>query len=633
MTVLRPYQSSGIDAARKLVAQKKKRILLVAPTGAGKCLALGTLVLMRDGTTKRVEDVEVGDLLMGPDSRPRTVLSTCRGEDEMFEIAPVTGEKWACNSVHVLTLVHSTTGEIVDIPLDEYLKMAKSWRHVWKQFAAAVEFDADERLPVDPYLRTGFAVNPLGRGEYAGFELDGDGRFLLGDFTVTHNTVIASAIIHGAVAKGSRTLFLAHRRELIVQTANKLNDLGVDHGIIMAGERLQPWHACQVASIQTLKNRRDVLRDIDLIFIDEAHHGAAATYQDALAMFPNATVLGLTATPWRQDGKGLADIFEEHVLVATPAELRDQGFLVPVGGGVYQSGDLDAMATRGGEFTAKAVAEYGDNPRIAGNVVDEYIKHAMGKRGIVFAPSVASSQAIAQMFREKGVPAEHIDGETHTKLRDAALARMRSGETLVICNCNVLTEGFDAPALEVCMLARPTLSLGLYLQMVGRVLRPSPGKTHALIHDHAGLLAMHGHPYLTRDYAPEETTSVNAAKKTTNMKPRTCEKCGSILAQSPCAVCGFAPSNAQLVMDINATRVTIDETKFAAPAKAEDKAKKKAALARKFEALSYEEKHAAFLRFVEKHGPKRAMRVYWWYSGETAWAPRSWLSNTGSSTT
>ena len=434
-------------------------------------------------------------------------------------------------------------------------------------------------------------------------------------------TVVASSIIRSAVEKGSRVLFLAHRRELIQQTADKLNRFGVRHGVIMAGQRPALQHACQVASVQTLARRRDVLKTVDLIFFDEAHHAAAGSYTDVLEWFPQARVVGLTATPWRLDGRGLADVFDAHVVVSTPRELKEQGFLVPVGGWEFEAIDTSRARVQRGDYAAKDLAEEALKPRVIGDVVEEWMRHAEGKRTVVFALNIEASKLMAQRFREAGVAAEHIDGEMPTVERDAVLRRLRSGETRVVCNCNVLTEGFDCPELEVCVLARPTLSTALYLQMVGRVLRPAPGKVAARIHDHAGCLAAHGAPFAARDFSPESSSKGERepVQDADTRARNVCPSCKSVRSGYPCDNCGFHPTPEEL-------KIEFEEAAHARAIVEEDspEAKKQQALALKFKHTTHGERRAFFERMVTKYGPKKAIGVYRWWSGETAWPPREW---------
>ena len=433
-------------------------------------------------------------------------------------------------------------------------------------------------------------------------------------------TVVAAEIIHRAEERGSRTLFLAHRRELIVQTSDKLQRFGVRHGIIMAGQPRALQHLVQVASIQTLAHHQDILSKVDLIFFDEAHHAAAGSYTKVLEWFPQARVVGLTATPWRLDGRGLADVFDGHVLVRTPKQLRDEGFLVPVGGWEFEAIDTSRARVQRGDYAVKDLAEEAGKPRVVGDIVEEWQRYAEGKRTVVFCVNIETSKLVAEKFRAAGVAAEHIDGEMATRERAAIVARLRSGETRVVCNCNVLTEGFDCPELEVCVLARPTLSTALYLQMVGRVLRPAQGKTGARIHDHAGCLAAHGHPYANRDYSPEVSTRGERQTLDADTRRRNrCPSCKSERAGYPCDNCGFSPTPEEL-------KIEFEEAAHARAIAEENspEAVKQRGMAAQFARKSYEERRAFFERQVEKHGPRKAIGVYRWWSGETAWPDRGW---------
>lgn len=451
-------------------------------------------------------------------------------------------------------------------------------------------------------------------------------RVLLISPTGSGKTVLAADIIRSAVGRGSRTLFLAHRRELIHQTADKLASFGVRHGLIMAGERMALQEPAQVASIQTLARRRDALRQVDLVFFDEAHHAAADTYQQVLEWYPGARVVGLTATPWRQDGRGLADVFDASVVVTTPRQLRDEGYLASVGGWTYEAIDTSDARVRGGDYEASSLRAAAMSKRVLGDVVEEYLRHAAGRRAIVFAVSVEASEKMAEGFKAAGVPAEHIDGETPRELRDATLARLRRGETLVVCNCNVLTEGFDCPELEVAVLARPTLSPALYLQMVGRVLRPAPGKAGARIHDHAGLLAAHGHPYADRYYEPAPGESVNAGRDTSSdAVEKKCPACKSIRVGWPCECCGYSPTPAELQVEEEVVARAIEADAVAA--QVAQKTAKQKELAAKFRLTSQLEREQFYFRMARKHGPRKAVGVYRWWSGETAWPDRAWRSH------
>lgn len=375
------------------------------------------------------------------------------------------------------------------------------------------------------------AVTELRRKAAAGVR-----RLLLVSPTGSGKTVMMADIIHGAVARGTPTLFVAHRRELIKQTSEKLDTIGVDHGIVMAGhERQRPEQLVQVASVQTLARRTKP--PAGLLIIDEAHHARAESYQALIEHYAPAPVLGASATPWRTDGKGLKKLFDDIVVAATPRLLIEQGHLVPFDGFGFENPALEDVASVGGDYDALELAERMNTKKLVGGIVERWLETANGLRTVAFAVDVKHSQAIVEGFRAWGIAAEHLDGETPTDERDAILARLKSGETTVVSNCAVLCEGWDCPEAEVCILARPTKSVVLYLQQAGRVLRPSLGKKVARIHDHAGCMVHHGLPDEDRDYSLEADTKKRAFKTGIQQCPECLRMCSAL--EIRCKGCGY----------------------------------------------------------------------------------------------
>jgi DNA repair protein RadD len=386
----------------------------------------------------------------------------------------------------------------------------------------------------------------------------GNRRVLMVSPTGSGKTVTAREMIRGAVAQGGAVLFLAHRKELIDQASKHLDHVGVDHGVLMSTHpRSAPWAPVQVASIPTLARRLDNLPRATLVVVDEAHHARATTYSEVLAHYPDAPVVGLTATPWRLDNKGLGELFQDVVVVTSPRQLISEGYLVPYTGFAYDVPDLRGVKKSHGEFDQHSLELVMTRQKLAGNVVDRWLQHCAGKRTAVFAVSVAHSQQLVERFRAAGAAAEHLDGTTPRLEREAILARLAAGETQVVCNVNVLTEGYDCPGLEVCVLARPTLSVALYLQMVGRAMRPAclgcfrylhPKADHcescgsvevkrlARIHDHAGCIMKHGMPDAERDYSLAADPKTRPAAEA----PRMCKRCFAWYGGSPkeCPSCG-----------------------------------------------------------------------------------------------
>lgn len=364
--------------------------------------------------------------------------------------------------------------------------------------------------------------------------------------TGSGKTTIAAEMIRGALGRGGAVLFLAHRKELIDQCSARLDTVGVEHGVIMAGHRrVAPGCPVQVASIPTLTRRLDRMPRATLVIVDEAHHARAGTYASVLSHYPTAPVIGLTATPWRLDNRGLGELFQDLVVASTPRELITAGHLVPFTGFAYDCPQLDKVKKVGADYNQHGLELVMGRAQLAGNIVEQWLQHCAGQRTVVFAVTVAHSKDLVQRFQAAGVRAEHLDGTTPTHEREGILSRLKSGATHVVSNVNVLTEGWDLPELEVCVLARPTLSVGLYMQMVGRGMRPAAGKGVLRIHDHAGCILRHGLPDQDRDY----TLSRDPKKKSDRLvlpPVRTCGQCFAIYpaASRACPSCGYENESA-----------------------------------------------------------------------------------------
>lgn len=361
-------------------------------------------------------------------------------------------------------------------------------------------------------------------------------------------TVMFSEIIRLAVERKRRVVVLAHRKELIDQTLDKLLAFGVFAGVIMANDsRTDPYFDVQVCSIQTLARRigpsdtyprLDRIPPADLVIIDECHHAPSDSYRKVLAAWPDAVVIGATATPWRVDKIGLSGLFDDHVLAATYTELQAIGALVEADYFAYDAPDLHDVPIVAGEYNQRKLALATNTKVLVGSVVKEYVTHALGRPGLVFPVNIDHSKSLVQEFQSVGVRAEHLDCNTPKLERERIINGLRTGAITVVSSVGVLTEGFDAPCAEVCMLARPTMSLALHLQMIGRVMRPSPetGKKNALIHDHSGGLLRHGLMEEPRDYSLTTTP-----KRVRDL--HTCPICsaifGAIRPDGTCPKCGF----------------------------------------------------------------------------------------------
>ena len=349
----------------------------------------------------------------------------------------------------------------------------------------------------------------------AAIGMQGHQRVLLQAPTGAGKTVVASEIMRSAYAKNSRTLFIAHRRELIYQCSEKLQLFSIPHAVVLPNE---PWsdETILCGSIQSfsrrVQNKRLDLEGVKLIIVDEAHHARAKSYQRIVEACPEAVVLGITATPIRGDGKGLGNMFSELVQTPTISELTEMGYLVPARYFAPTQPDLSGVRVRMGDYVESDLEKAMDKPQLVGDIVEWWGRIAPGKKTLVYASSVNHSKHLNTAFNKVGVGSHHLDGSTPNEERDEAVAAFRRGELQVLCNCMLFTEGTDIPDVEAIVLARPTKSIGLYLQIAGRGLRPADGKGECLLVDHAG--AVHEHGFVTDwEEWTLETDKGKAAKK------------------------------------------------------------------------------------------------------------------------
>lgn len=759
---LRDYQQNAVDAVRMAFRTKQDPVLFVLPTGGGKCLGAGTPVLMFDGTVQPVEHIKVGDLLMGPDSKPRRVLSLARGREMLYRVTPTKGDAYVVNESHILSLKRTAersdpkypsqrrAGEIVNIGVLDYLARSKSFKHIHKGWRAAVDFpehsgpsllepyflglwlgdgtstlaeittgdvetieyvegfaarigmatvtrhnshnslaikiigeahtgrggtaimnelraldlirnkhipqrfknasrqdrlellagliDTDGhytgkgyditlgnerlmddlifvarslgfsaykapsrktchnngvtgdywrccisgdvhripcRLPrkmakpreqIKNVLVTGIAVEPIGEGDYYGFEIDGDHLFMLGDFTVTHNTYTFSYIAANAAEKApvaatmEYIVIVVHRKELLLQASGALRNLGIDHGLISPHFSPSPHKRIQVASIDTLLIRlKKRPMKVRLLIFDEAHHVVAdnkwgRTYEQ----LGKPPTLGVTATPVRGDKKGLGShaggIFRAMVLGPSIAELIERGMLInPIVYTSLEAPDLTGLKTNSeGDFNLKDLAARVDKPKITGSAVEMYQKTCPGARTIVFCASIEHCRHVVAEFNAAGYRFAILVGEPAMSdaERTAVNKALRNGELDGACTVDLVSEGYDLPDLECCIMLRPTASESLFIQQVGRVMRPSPGKQACWLLDHVANVGAvvdgefkrkHGLPSEIREWSLD-----GKAKKVGKKKPvektidvSQCPKCWIVHEPSPtCPGCG-----------------------------------------------------------------------------------------------
>lgn len=392
-------------------------------------------------------------------------------------------------------------------------------------------------------------------------------------------TMIFSYITHGASQRGNATLLVAHRRELIEQISLSLARFGVEHQLIAptsAQRDIKIAHfkafgrsfvnhgsATMVGSVQTIVRHFDTIdRTLErnqarsfLIIMDEAHHVVADTqWGTVMERYPSAMGLKVTATPERLDGRGLGKGqggFADVMIEGPPMSwMIDNGFLSPYRAFTTATPiDTTGVKLRMGDFARDELAEKVDKPAIIGDAVEHYARVARGLRAVVYCVSIAHSQHTAEQFNRAGISAAHLDGDTEPAERARIIRAYADGVYDVLCNQALFTEGFDLAAIAQkdvtidCVIdLAPTQSLSLYMQKVGRALRPRPGKVAVLL-DHAANIQRHGLPEMEREWTLEGRKKRKRKAADNDNEPdvvvRTCPQCFAITKPVPvCPNCG-----------------------------------------------------------------------------------------------
>lgn len=696
---LRPYQEKAVAAVEAEFSRGVRSTLIVLATG---CHAIGSKVLTADGNVVAVENVHVGDFLLGMDGTPRRVIAVHHGEKPCYEITPTKGNPFVVTEDHVLSLVKTTIrrdgfpsqagGGIVDVSVKDYISRSRTFKHQHKLFRSSMlDFPVDEAsLPIPPYivgvllgdgglrhainvttaepevlgelrsyaaslgyalraepaglantwifqtgeggrkgsrlrrmlaqtgllgcgsgekhiprqyltassfhrlellaglvdtdgskssngscdyitksprladgicflcrslglaayshpcektiksigfrgtyyrvsisgdlsvipmrvprrkfgarlqkksvLRTGFSVRPVGVREYFGFTVDGDNRYLLDDFTVTHNcgkTIVFSHLAAREVRRGGRVLILAHRGELLSQAIAKLRSAtGIEAGLEKAEETsVVAWdeipYTVVVGSVQSMKSQRRLDRfsrdEFSLIVIDECHHALTGTYRAVIDHFPNARLLGVTATPDRGDLRSLSEVFETIAYEYSIVDAIHDKWLSPV---YVQTVplriDLSGVSVQSGDFQAAAL----------GSALDPYLRQICreikerchDRKTIVFTPLIATSRKMLSIFGEEGVAeVREVNGESPDRA-DTLQWFSDAPPGCVLLNSMLLTEGYDEPSVDCIVVLRATKVRALFVQMVGRGTRLAPNKKNLLLLDFLWLTASH----------------------------------------------------------------------------------------------------------------------------------------------
>ena len=348
-------------------------------------------------------------------------------------------------------------------------------------------------------------------------------------------TVCFSYIAQAAARKGNRVCILVHRAELLDQASRSLAGMDVQHGIIAANRGMDLSHAVQVASVGTLSRRLHLLpRDFfQLLVVDEAHHTTAKQWSACVTHFAASKLLGVTATPIRGDGRGLGEHYQSMVQGPSAAWLTDNGFLAPAKVLAPPGFSSAGLRKRMGDFDMTQAGELLQQGQAMGDCLTHYRQHLAGQTAIAFCCSVAHAEAVARLFHDAGIAAASIDGTMSNERRRDLLSELGTGRLKVLTSCALIGEGVDVPSVGGCILLRPTASVGLHLQMIGRCLRPQDGK-RAVVLDHVGNSLRLGHHLEEREW-----TLDGATKRDREAAPsvKICPQCFSTCA-TLAAVCG-----------------------------------------------------------------------------------------------
>lgn len=744
---LREAQLKGVEMLRQGFAAGHRCQMLYLPTGGGKCLGIDTPVIMADGRVKMVQDVAVGDQLLGPDGGVRNVLSLARGRENLYRVAPVRqspaskSSAYVVNESHILSLKRTGTDaiiladgvridgsdDVVNVNIKTLIKSSNHARHCLKGWrSGALEFHrAPEILPIPPYilgvwlgdgrangpvickpdgpiidawkayglsiglgcsaydydddrcaswaitngckntenpftamlralnlienkhipkayltasvadrleliaglldtdgchkiggydfvikqesiardlvflcqsvglyayvspctkgikstgfignywrvgisgdceripckqkpatprkqikrhLVYGFDIEPLGIGEYFGFEIDGDKLFLLGDFTVTHNTEIAIFMMALAADKGNRSAMILDRRNLVNQTSQRLDRYKIHHGVMMADSgRMRPYEKIQVCSAQTLE-KRGAASNLQVLFVDEAHQIRTETKR-FIANNPELRVIGLSASPLT---KGLGKVFTNVVSPISTNKLVDDGLLImPT---IYCAREIDMTGAKkvAGEWSSDDVGVRAT--KISGDIIATWIEkttHHFGGavKTIVHCASVAHGAELAQKFADAGFNFVAISYKDDEDFKLAAYQEFNKPNSTImgLIAVDMLTKGFDSPNVLCSVMARPfSKSVSSVIQQAGRVMRTADGKTHAILIDHAGNFLRHGEQIMAifEDGIHELDDGAEKPAKEKSIKEKeacTCPKCSALLRGDSCP-CGW----------------------------------------------------------------------------------------------
>ena len=387
-------------------------------------------------------------------------------------------------------------------------------------------------------------------------------------------TVVAADLIDRARQAGMTAAFMTPRQELLWQTVETIRAFGHEPGILMGQHTRRLYEPVQVVCWPTLvqrsKRTADAFPRADLVVIDEAHLSLSKKMLErVLPHYESSKVIGFTATPARTAGHGLGDYFTDMLEIVRIPQLVSEGYLV---GGHYFGGamaDMSRVKTTAGDYNQEQSSELNCNATLVGDVVANWMRLAGDKHTVVFAVDIRHANALAERFQREGVTVGVVTNGTTEADRAEIVEKFKKREIQVLCNVMVAAYGFDAPSVDCVVLARPTKSIPLHIQMLGRGLRPHPGKERCMVLDHAGNVMRLGAAEddyewsLSPGRRVQDHSSFEKSGERKD-KPMHCKDCGHIFRRSPCCPnCGWRiPAPKRDVKHVEADLVEITQNRI-----------------------------------------------------------------------
>ena len=342
-------------------------------------------------------------------------------------------------------------------------------------------------------------------------------------------SVVISEIAKLTVKKGGHVLFFVHRQELVKQIKDSFKQQGVD------------LNHCTIMTVGKVANRLKILPKPNLIIVDESQHSRAKTYRKIFDYYSDVPRLGFTGSPWRLSGKGFKDIYSAMVQGPTTKWLIEHHKLAPFTVYGYQLGDKNVLKhSSTGDYTKQSMDDF-THSIIHGDIVKSWLKFAKDRKTIIYCHSTSFSKEVAQYFRDAGINAVHADAKTPECKRDKIMADFKKGKIKILCNVDLVSEGFNVPDCSCVVLLRPTQSLVIYLQQSMRAMRYQPNK-HAIIIDQVGNFERFGLPDTDYKWTLEdrEKHPRKDSGSTDGLQIKTCPDCFAVIRAEcvKCPICG-----------------------------------------------------------------------------------------------